>query len=203
MAVWSAGDRRGRLSAVSPCHVHQDCRHMAARCGRFGPIDRLRAGAARGSAACHEEKMSASRIISGALQTERRHDGKRKLLRPLIVDIGASELTIHRGFVTDFSSIPTLFQWVVRWSRVDVAGVVHDYLYARGALNRWQADWIWFEIARSGDHCANFVQAVACWLALRLCGWCIWCKAANRRRRAAKRRAVPKVRSKRSQENSC
>ena len=79
--------------------------------------------------------------------------------------------------MTDFSSIPTLFQWVVHWSKVDVAGVVHDYLYDRGTLSRWQADRVWFEVARSGDHRANCVQASACWLALRLFGWCVWCRA--------------------------
>lgn len=134
--------------------------------------------------------MSASHIVCGSLQTERQRDGRRKLLRPIVVDIGTSNLVIHRGFITDFSSIPTLLHWVVRWSRVDIAGVVHDYLYARGALSRWQADWVWFEIARSGSHCANLVQAFACWLALRLFGWCVWCKAVNRRRRAASRRAT-------------
>ncbi len=133
--------------------------------------------------------MSGSRIVGGALQTERRPDGKRKLLRPLVVDIGSSKLTIHQGFVTDFSSIPTLFQWVVHWSKVDVAGVVHDHLYNRGTPSRWRADWVWFEVARSGDHRADCVQAFLCWLALRLFGWCVWCRAANSRRRAARRRA--------------
>ena len=137
--------------------------------------------------------MFDSRIVGGALRTERRPDGKRKLLRPLVVNIGPSELTVHRGFVTDFSSIPTLFQWVVHWSKVDVAGVVHDYLYDRGTLSRWQADRVWFEVARSGDHRANCVQAFACWLALRLFGWCVWCRATNSRRRAARRRTVRKA----------
>ena len=137
--------------------------------------------------------MSRSLVVGGALQTERRPDGKRKLLRELQVRIGGQRITVPCEFVTDFSSIPTLLHWVVRWSRVDVAGVVHDFLYARGTLNRSEADGVWFKVARSGEHRANLLQAAACWAALRLFGWCVWIRSANRHGRAASRIAATKA----------
>lgn len=134
--------------------------------------------------------MSRSLVVGGALQTERRPDGRRKLLRELQVCTGRYCITVPSQFVTDFSSIPTLLHWVVRWSRIDVAGVVHDFLYARGTLSRWEADCVWFKVARSGEHRANLVQAAACWSALRVFGWVVWIRPANRHGRAASRDAA-------------
>lgn len=146
---------------------------------------RLKVGGLR-----EEGAMSRSLVVGGALRTERRPDGRRKLLRELHVHAGRHSIRVPSGFVTDFSSIPTCLHWLVRWSRVDVAGVVHDFLYARGTLGRWQADGVWYKVARSGEHRANLLQAAACWSALRLFGWFIWIRAANRHGRTASRIAA-------------
>ena len=117
---------------------------------------------------------------TGSLWTEHCSDGRRLLLRPFVVKIDAGYLiTVPAGFVTDFSSIPSGVGWVMDWSKVDVAGVVHDWLYADGSLDRRKADRIWKDIALRGQHSANGLQA---WLgrgALLLFGWRAW----NRHRR--------------------
>ena len=122
--------------------------------------------------------------MSITLKTERLRDGKRKLLARLRRDIplgGDRMISIHvpASFKTDFSSIPQCFAWIVRWSKVDVAGVVHDYMYSLASdetrsFNRAEADEAWRAVALRGDHSANRVQARLCWLALRLFGWLVW-----------------------------
>ena len=105
------------------------------------------------------------------LQTERLSDGRRRLLRDLEVYIaGYGWFTVPEGATTDYSSIPFWARWVVRWSRVDVAGVLHDHLYGM-RYDRRTADRIWRIVARAGAHRANWAQAWICWLGLRLGGW--------------------------------
>ena len=105
--------------------------------------------------------MAASCIRGAPLRTERLSTGRRKLLCDLIVEIPSDpsgtepeKITVSSGFDTDFSSLPTFLQWVVHWSKVDVAGVVHDWLYANGA-ERKRADRIWRILALSGEHHAS------------------------------------------------
>ena len=71
-------------------------------------------------------------------------------------------------FKTDYSSDPI---GLLDWSKVDVAGVVHDYLYRDPGTTRWQADWIWFKIARSGKWKCSLLTACLGWLGMRLFGW--------------------------------
>ena len=122
------------------------------------------------------------------LRTERCSNGRRRLLCSLVVEVqngtddgSSEEIAVPAEFVTDFSSIPTMLQWVVRWSKVDVAGVVHDWLYAKGEMPRERADKIWRIVALSGEHCANLVQAYVCWLGLRVWGWRAWNRHARAR----------------------
>ena len=129
-------------------------------------------------------------VVGGPLQTERCSNGQRKLLRDLTVAVTVkdegTEITVEKGFPTDFSSIPPFCRWVVRWSKVDLAGVVHDWLYADGPLARKPADEIWWQVARAGEHCANPCQAWLCWLALRCFGWRAWKRHAESREDAAR-----------------
>ena len=113
-------------------------------------------------------------LISGPLQTERMSNGKRKLLRELKLKAGEDIFLIEKDFETDFSSIPWFGRFVVRWSKVDIAGVVHDWLYVKGTTERKTADRIWRITARSGEHHANEFQAWICWLSLRIAGWYAW-----------------------------
>ena len=115
----------------------------------------------------------------GSLQVGRTPNGKRTLLRPLCVAVNraGSQLrcvTVCQGFVTDYSSLPLGTRWLVNWSRVDVAGVVHDYLYRNGTqlgFSRAEADRIWRWVASAGRRRALCHQAWIGWLALRLCGF--------------------------------
>ncbi|MCH9816714.1 MAG: DUF1353 domain-containing protein [Actinomycetia bacterium] len=116
----------------------------------------------------------AAELLSGSLQTERLADGTRKLLRELIVRVGADTIVVPEGFVTDYSSIPWFGRSLVRWSRVDIAGVVHDFLYQSGQVSRERADEIWRITAMSGEHSANAVQAWLAWAALRVGGSGAW-----------------------------
>ena len=114
------------------------------------------------------------RLTNGPLQTERMPDGRRRLLRALGVDVAGKRFTVPRGAETDFSSIPWFGRFLVRWSKVDVAGVVHDWLYGTGGTTRAEADEIWRLIALAGEHHANAVQARVGWLGLRAFGWIVW-----------------------------
>ena len=38
-----------------------------------------------------------------------------------------SPRTVRLPFTTDYSSLPWAKRWLVNWSRVDIAGVVHDH----------------------------------------------------------------------------
>lgn len=125
-----------------------------------------------------------SRVRGLPLQVRRADDGRRVLSRYLVACVGprhsqhqaeaCETVSIPEGFLTDYSSIPWFARWVVDWSKVDVAGVVHDYLYSDQCTyphDRWASDVIWWRLARSGKRRANVVQASVCWLAMRLAGW--------------------------------
>ena len=115
----------------------------------------------------------------GPLQTERLSSGNRKLIRDLVVKLdGGPKITVPKGFETDFSSIPWFARWFIDWAKVDIAGVVHDFLYwcpkhaqKLGITTRMRADDVWWELAGAGAYCANRLQRGAGWCALRLCGW--------------------------------
>lgn len=118
--------------------------------------------------------LAPTRLISGPLQTERLPDGSRQLIRDLVLDIEGESFTVPNGTTTDFSSIPWFGRVLVRWSKVDIAGVVHDWLYQEGSVSRSRADDIWRLVAIAGDHRANFLQAWIAWFFLRLGGWYAW-----------------------------
>lgn len=115
-----------------------------------------------------------TRLVSGPLRTERMGNGRRRLLRDLTVEVAGDQITVPFGTETDFSSIPWFGRMLVRWSKVDVAGVVHDWLYQTGVTSRSHADDIWRLVAIAGEHRANAFQAWTAWLGLRLGGWYAW-----------------------------
>jgi hypothetical protein len=101
-------------------------------------------------------------------------DGHRRLLRDLVIVVAGELFTVPKGTETDFSSIPWFGRLLVRWSKVDIAGVVHDWLYQTGSITRARADTIWRLVALAGEQNANAFQAWAAWLGLRLGGWIVW-----------------------------
>lgn len=118
--------------------------------------------------------------MSDRLITLRLPNGRRRLLEPLIVRAAGRTITIPAGFETDYSSIPLGFRNLIHWSRVDIAGVAHDYLYSIGA-DRKQADTVWACVAQQGTHHANFVQAALGYAGLRVGGW--WAYRQHRKQR--------------------
>jgi hypothetical protein len=108
----------------------------------------------------------ATRLVGGPLQTERMPDGRRRLLRDLVVEVV-----------------------LVRFSKVDIAGVVHDWLYQTGTTSRARADEVWRLLAQSGQQRANAFQAFTGWLALRVGGGAAWRR--HRRRDAAGADSTP------------
>ena len=116
----------------------------------------------------------------GPLTVKRLPNGKRELLENFKVRIeDADPIIVEKGFITDFSSIPTLLQWTMHWSKVDIAGVVHDWLYAnaktiKATMERKETDRIWRDIALNGEHHASRLQAAAGWLVLKGFAGCIW-----------------------------
>lgn len=119
-------------------------------------------------------------ILPGSLQTERLPNGNRILIRNLVVKLkDGTAISVPSNFETDFSSIPKFARIIVRWSRVDIAGVIHDFLYwcPQCGISRKRADAIWCEVAGAGEHCANKFQQYLGWIGLRLGGWIAYRKA--------------------------
>ena len=108
------------------------------------------------------------------LRTDRLPTGRREILRELIVCADGTDWVIPTGTKTDFSSIPAIGRSLVRWSRVDIAGVVHDWLYLTGQVSRARADRVWRLVAQKGQHSANSFQAWIAWMALRGYGGIAW-----------------------------
>lgn len=148
------------------------CTHSRSFDGSVPAVD---AGAeATEDPAGREPMPRPTRLVSEPLQTERQPNGRRLLLRKLEVDVDGEVIPIPKHTVTDYSSIPWFGRIVVRWSKVDIAGVVHDHLYCTQTMSRARADRIWRLVAVAGEHHANALQAWICWAALRLGGWIAW-----------------------------
>ena len=124
----------------------------------------------------------------GPLRTERLPNGNRNLIRNLLVELDdGTTIAVVNGFETDFSSIPRFARSFIDWSRVDIAGVVHDFLYwcPQKGISREQADTVWREMAGAGAHHANWFQRWLGWIGLRLGGW--WAHRNARKAREAGR----------------
>ena len=115
------------------------------------------------------------------LSVTRRWDGLRVLNRDLTIKINDKVFVVKEGFETDLSSYPFFSRVLVRFDRVDVAGVVHDWIYYHGLTSRKEADLIWRQVAMAGDNGANSFQAWVSWLGLRIFGGFAWKEHENRR----------------------
>lgn len=112
--------------------------------------------------------------VLGVLMARRTKGGRRVLFENLKFIIDEKVYTIPAGFTTDYSSVPTALSWFVDWRKVDLAGVVHDYLYTNKILSRKNADKAWRQIASQGKYHVNRVQGGLGYLALRAFGWIYW-----------------------------
>lgn len=115
--------------------------------------------------------------ISEPLKVQRLADGRRKLVQQLSYELvykvngeRRSEIVdVPAGFQTDFSSDPI---GLLDWSKVDMAGVVHDFLYRESTgRSRWREDVIWFKIATAGKWGSSRLTAGLGFLGIRLFGW--------------------------------
>ena len=119
----------------------------------------------------------------GPLQVERLANGRRKLLRDLCVLIDDDELfLVPHGFVTDFSSWPSLLPGP-RFSRTDVAGCVHDFAFRYATfgsggrpIGYWEANRLWVDVARSGESHVSWVGGALDWAGLTVGSWWMWWK---------------------------
>jgi hypothetical protein len=81
---------------------------------------------------------------------------------------------IPTGFMTDFSSVPRLFRWLIDpiGQPHQVAGVVHDFLYSSGAITRKRADAAFLAAAVAAG--SPYWRAALMHRAIRLGGWFAW-----------------------------
>ncbi len=58
-------------------------------------------------------------------------DGKNFVVaRDFIARLDGLTIVVKRGFITDLTSIPRIFWWILdRWGKYGFAAVVHDFLY--------------------------------------------------------------------------
>lgn len=120
------------------------------------------------------------------LKVERLDSGDRRLLDHISLHIlqPCSNfkilITVPEGFITDYSSIPTFLSGFYHWTKVDIAGVFHDFLYTPSLyadepellkLSRREKDKVWRLVAQSGDHRLNFIQAWISYFILRIAGY--------------------------------
>jgi len=139
--------------------------------------------------------------VSDLMRVDRLDDGCRRLVRDLVIDLGVdlglgndrhkgfsvsaagtTRVTVHEGFVTDFSSVPGLARALYRFDAVDLAGCCHDLAYSVG-VERGVADRVWQIVATSGTRKVGRVRGWLGWLGLRVGG--LWAYRGQARRRAA------------------
>jgi hypothetical protein len=102
-----------------------------------------------------------------------------RLAEPLIYEVGGSGsgrvILVPKNFITDGPSIPQFMWWILPvWANWSRAGVIHDYLCWRIAINnphpeaptRADADRVFFEALKALD--VGGVQRYAFYLAVRL-----------------------------------
>lgn len=131
--------------------------------------------------------MTTAQRVSDLLRVDRLDDGRRRLVRPLVIDLGvdlglgegdfagfeleagATRVTVPTGFITDFSSVPAGARWLYRFDAVDLAGCCHDLAYRVG-VPRDVADRVWKIIATSGRRRVGRVRGWLGWMGLRVGG---------------------------------
>lgn len=123
-------------------------------------------------------------VFTAPLQMEALDGGRREfeLDRDFSATVNGTPLVIPAGFITDFASVPRLFQNVVENDDPDILkpSVIHDFLYSRHGLawlgvapfTRAQCD----AILRAGMAArgAPAWRQWAVWSAVRIGGWAPW-----------------------------
>ena len=108
--------------------------------------------------------------MKGALVALDSDDFKSGVFSRLIEGKPRTVIVVPAGFETDFSSVPAILDGIYNWSDIDVAGVVHDYLYHLG-FPRKTADSVWYKIAKAN---IGTIRAWLGYVALRVGGRSHW-----------------------------
>ena len=77
-------------------------------------------------------------------------DDEWELIEPLVYDAGRfGIITVPAGFTCDFCSVPRVpFAYWMAGGLAEGAGVVHDYLYRVGTIDRESADRVFYTALR-------------------------------------------------------
>lgn len=82
-------------------------------------------------------------------------------------------IEVPKGFVTDFTSVPRVFQWLVpRWGKYGNAAIIHDWLYWQQDLPRREVDLVFLEamgVMRVFPLTKHLIYR-----AVRIFGWYAW-----------------------------
>ena len=82
-----------------------------------------------------------------------------ELQSPYVYELGpGSSITIPKGFVTNFGTIPRIFAWIISPAQLREAAIVHDWMCDErfvgsplSGYSRWMADAVLYEaMARLG-----------------------------------------------------
>ena len=138
--------------------------------------------------------LGTSLSVTGLIQAQRAPDpvdfrpvsnSKNWIVKePLIYEVGVSHdsVTVPRGFVTDFATIPPILQSLIQQNGPHLLpAVIHDYLYWKQTCTRDEADQI-FLLAMIENE-VSFTERTAMYQAVRAAGELAW--TANARERAA------------------
>lgn len=92
------------------------------------------------------------------------------LLNDFKISIDGEEITVPKGFVTDFASIPPpISWWLPKWELYGQAAIVHDFLYWDQHCKQEQADQILLIAMR--DDKVDFFSRNTIYTGVRLGGW--------------------------------
>lgn len=85
-------------------------------------------------------------------------------------------VTVSKGFITDFASIPRLFWSVIGHptGKYGKAAVIHDYLYHVQEVSRSKADRIFLQAMK--DLKVSWWRRRTMWLAVRMFAGLVWRK---------------------------
>lgn len=102
--------------------------------------------------------------------------------RQFIYFIGSEDsdefITVPKGFITDFASVPRLF-WIFipPDGKYTQACVLHDYLYHKQLYSRKESDTIFLEAMKVSK--VFWLKRRIIYRAVRLFGWMCWKKRNN------------------------
>jgi hypothetical protein len=96
-----------------------------------------------------------------------------ELTKNISIKIFLWKITIPKGTITDFASVPRILKWLLPDDAIySIASVVHDYLYHTHKTSKWLADAFFYEILKMEK--IRKPIAFIMWLAVFLFGYFAW-----------------------------